>query len=62
MNEKFYILIKISWKFVPSGPIDNDPVLVHWLDNIMAPNRHQAIIWTNVDPIIYVALGEWINN
>ena len=28
MNEKFYILIKISLKFVPKGPIDNNPALV----------------------------------
>ena len=30
------------------------------LDNGLAPNRHQAIIWTNADPIhwrIYAALG-----
>ena len=28
MNEKFFILIKISLKFVPKGPIDNKPALV----------------------------------
>ena len=28
MNEKFCILIKISLKFVPKGPIDNNLVLV----------------------------------
>ena len=28
MNEKFCILIKISMKFVPGGPIGNDPALV----------------------------------
>ena len=28
MNEKFCILIKISLKFVPTGPIDNSPALV----------------------------------
>ena len=27
MNEKFCILIKISLKFVPMGPIDNNPAL-----------------------------------
>ena len=26
--EKFYILIKISLKFDPTGPIDNNPALV----------------------------------
>ena len=28
LNEKFCILIKISLKFVPDGPIDNNPALV----------------------------------
>ena len=27
-NEKFGVLIKISLKFVPKGPIDNQPALV----------------------------------
>ena len=27
-NEQFCILIKISLKFVPKGPIDNNPALV----------------------------------
>ena len=28
VNEKFCILTKISLKFVPKGPIDNNPALV----------------------------------
>ena len=28
VNEKFCILIEISLKFVPKGPIDNNPALV----------------------------------
>ena len=39
--------------FFSYGPIDNKP------DNGLAPNRRQAIIWTNADPIhrrIYAAL------
>ena len=28
LNEKFFILIKISLKFVPKGPINNNPALV----------------------------------
>ena len=28
VNEKFKILIKISLKFVPEGPIDKNPALV----------------------------------
>ena len=50
VNENSYILI--SLKFVPNGLIDN---------NGSAPNRRQAIIWTNADPIhwrIYASLGE----
>ena len=30
MNEKFYILIRISLKFVPKGPIDDIPASV-WI-------------------------------
>ena len=35
-------------KFVPMGPIDKSIGLDHGL----APNRRQAIIWTNADPIL----------
>ena len=28
VNEKFYILIKISLKFVPKAPINDNPALV----------------------------------
>ena len=57
MIENFCILIKISLQFVPGSSIDNNPA---GLDNGLAPNRWQAIIWTNADPIhwhIFVALG-----
>ena len=30
LNEKVYILIQISLKFNPKGPIDNDSALVKW--------------------------------
>ena len=38
MNEKLYILIRISLNFVPKGPIDNNTALVqvmawHWSGN-----------------------------
>ena len=54
----------VFWtKFVPKSSIDNNPAFD--LDNGLAPNRRQAIIWTNTDPIhwrIYVALvGGWVN-
>ena len=39
VNENISILIKSSLKFVPKGPIYNIPAL--------APERRQAIIWTN---------------
>ena len=58
MNEKFCILIKISLKFVPKGPIDNKHSI--GLDNGLVPIRRQAIILTNANLIhwcIYVALG-----
>ena len=58
VNENFCILIKKkSLKFVLNAPIDNNPA---FLDNGLAPNRWQAIIWTNADLIhwrIYVTLG-----
>ena len=56
---KFHISITISQKFVPKGIIDNNHALV--LNNGLAPNRRQAIIWTNTDPIFWrirTALGE----
>ena len=59
LNEKVRILIEISLEFVPKGLIEFKPSI--GLDNGLAPNRRQAIIWTNADPIlwhIYVALGE----
>ena len=49
--------LKFSRKFVPNGPIDNNPTLVKIM--ALAPNRREAIIWTNADPIhwcIYAAL------
>ena len=56
VNEKFCISIKISLKFVPKGPVENNPALVQ---NGLAPNRRQVIIWSTADPIhqhIYAAL------
>ena len=45
--------------FFPKDPFDNNPSI--GLDNGLTPNRRQAIIWTNADPIqwrIYAAQGE----
>ena len=58
MNEKFCILIKISLKYVPKGPIYNNPALVQ----IMAWHRIsiKPLSDSNAAPIhwrIYAALG-----
>ena len=46
VNENVSILIKLSLKFVPKGPIHNNfPALIS--DNGLAPTRRQAIISTN---------------
>ena len=53
--KNFNFLTKIC---VPNGAIGDNPTLVS--DDGLAPNRRQAIIWTNTDPIhwcIYAALG-----
>ena len=49
LNENDRIPIKISLKFVPNVPINN--LLSVGSDNGLAPNRRQAIIWTNAYPI-----------
>ena len=62
LDEKFCILMEC----VPKGPNDNNPVHCIGLDNGLAPNRRQAIIWNNADPIhrrIYATLGgRWIKD
>ena len=58
LNENDRIPIRISLKFVLKSPINNKPALV--LGNGLAPNRRQAITWTNADSVhwcIYAALG-----
>ena len=58
------ILIQISLKVIPKGPIDNKSVLLH----VMAwrPNSRQGVIWTNADQVhwrIYAALGkDWLRS
>ena len=44
----FLILIQISLKFFPKGPIANKSAF--GIDNGLPPNRRQVIIWTNADP------------
>ena len=58
VSENFCISIEISLKFDPRSPIYNKPAF--GLDNGLVPNRWQAVIWNNADPIhwcIYAALG-----
>ena len=59
LNENFWISNNISLKCVPCGQIDNISS-----DNGLAPNRREAIIWTNnglVNLRIYAShgLNEW---
>ena len=49
VNEKFCILIEMSLKFVPNGPIDNNQAI--GLDDCLASYWRQPIICTNADPI-----------
>ena len=52
-------MILIPPKFVTKGPIDNKTSIGS--DNSLVPNRRQAIIWNNADPVhwrIYADLGE----
>ena len=47
------------WSFFPKCPVDKQYPSIG-LDNGLAPNRRQAFIWTNADPVhwpIYAALG-----
>ena len=43
LNEKIWIPIEISRKFVPKGSIRNIPAL----DNGLVPTMRRAIVWTN---------------
>ena len=58
VNEKSCILIEISLRFVPKDKVEKQHSTGS--DSGLAPNRRQAIIWTNAGPIhwrIYAALG-----
>ena len=48
VNDKICLLIKIAHKFVLEGAINNKSSI--GLDNGLALNKRQAIIWTNADP------------
>ena len=44
MNDNFWILNKISLKYVPNSPINNITALVQI---IVGPDQRQVMIWTN---------------
>ena len=49
---------KFNWNLFPGIQLKMNII---GLDNGLAPNRRQAIIWTNADPVdwrIYAALGD----
>ena len=46
LNENFWILNKISLKYVPGGPVDNKYARIG-SDNGLAPTGRQTILWTN---------------
>ena len=57
-NENVWILINISLRFIPQGPVNNIPRFGS--DNGLAQTRRQTIIWTNDDigyRRIYASLG-----
>ena len=70
VHEKFYILIKISLKFVPKGPIDNNPPLVQLMAWHRIGNKplSEPMLTRFIDA--YMQLGgdeltlipAWINN
>ena len=45
---KFWILIHISFKFIPKGPIFDKLALLQVM-NVMELNKGHVIIWTNAD-------------
>ena len=54
VNEKFCIFIKMSLKFVPMGPIDNNPALVKimaWCQIGDKPLSEPMLTWSNDDYI-----------
>ena len=50
LSENDKISIRITLKFVSRSPIDNKKARIG-SGNGLAPNRRQAITWTNADPI-----------
>ena len=59
INEKFCILIEISLKCVPKGPIDNNPALVQIMAWCRIGNKplSEPMLTRFIDTYIYVTLG-----
>ena len=61
VNEKLWILIKNSLKFVPKGPIDKKPALVQvWLGACSAPSHYLNQCWHNWLTHICGTRGRWV--
>ena len=63
MNEKFCILIEISLKFVPKGPINNNPALVQLMAWRQIGNKplFEPILTRFTDAYICGTRGRWVN-
>ena len=61
LNEKFCILIRISLKFVPMGPIDNKSALVQL--NSLTPNKSlpEPMLTQFTNPYISGPRRRWVN-
>ena len=57
LNENCFILITISLRFIPRGPINNMSLITHLMT---WTNRRQTILWINdglVNWLLYASLG-----
>ena len=62
LNENAWILIKISLKFVPKGPVNNIPALVQIMAWHRSGDKHYLNQWWLFYGCIYASLGlnEWM--
>ena len=61
-NKKCYILIQISFKYIPKGPINNNPALVHktaWRQPDDMPISEPAMVRLLIH--IYISRPQWFN-
>ena len=62
MNEKFCILIQISLKFVPKGPIYNKAALVQVMAWHQIGNKPETMLAQCTDANIFSTRGSWVNS